>query len=506
MITCPGCGSVNDETKSIYCENCGLQITGSPPAQKSSAFLLQNRYEVLNIIKSGAMGAVYKALDTRLNSVVAVKKMFNKGSDPAEILKMEEMFRREAEILVSLDYPGLPRVIDYFIDSDENGVNSNFLVMTFIDGYDLETYLVKNPAPLPYKKAMGIFNGILDILDYLHSLNPPVVYRDLKPSNVMIRDGKVCLVDFGIAKAIEPGRKGTMMGTAGYASPDQIKGFDTPANDVYSLGVLMHYLFTGKNPEDENRPMFIFEPVRDLNRKVPEHISSLVESMVNIVSSQRPQSAEAVIEILKNEMYFYDDEDTPEEDDSALPSLSISFKVLDNNLLVAAEKGDYETVKECVRKGADVNTQTASGATPLFIAAKKGYRNIVSYLLLMHANFKIADSKGLTPLHIAANNGHKEIAHILAESGADINWKSQDGNTPLDLAVMRGRWDIFRAMKNIGEYAPAPQKNTDTDSNAELEKKVKSMVLLVMGVIALIASGSIISSMADYGILKEEKP
>ena len=307
---CPDCGK-QANIKAKFCNECGHNFSasssGSPSASHtpsnpayasatssfaSSPVLLDNRYQINHIIKSGGMGCVYKALDTRLNNLVVIKKMHPQSSAPADEQKMQEMFKREAEILSKLHHSGLPKVIDYFTVPDEKGRLLYYLVMTCIEGEDLESFLSSKSLPLPLDEVIDYALQIAHILEYLHSQTPPVIYRDLKPSNIMIDKGRLYLIDFGIAKLFAPNKKGTMMGTPGYASPDQVKGSDIPQNDIYSFGALLHYLLTGLNPEDPSRPAFIFEPVSSVNKAIPSHIDSLISSMIDIISIHRPSIEE----------------------------------------------------------------------------------------------------------------------------------------------------------------------------------------------------------------------
>ncbi|MCE1248668.1 MAG: ankyrin repeat domain-containing protein [Firmicutes bacterium] len=502
MIYCPGCGRENEDGAD-FCEECGCKMDAEVPAGASQSFImLENRYKVLNIIKSGAMGAVYRAVDMKLDNVVAVKKMFNNHADPDEQKKAEEMFRREAKILVSLHHSGLPKVSDYFVSPDENGVMSHFLVMTLVEGEDLESILKWKPAPKPLPEVMDIFTQILDILEYLHTRTPAVVYRDLKPSNVMIGDGRVFLVDFGIAKAMEPGKTGTMMGTAGYASPDQIRGKDMPSNDIYSLGVLVHYLLTGHNPEDSTRTMFVFEPVRAHNPNVPPHIADLIASMVDIASTNRPQSIQQIRDILKNaspapqltkpaatqvfpgrkisqkKNTRIQNQNQPTQKKSWVSGclqgclvfialiiiLSagayyfINNKPADSELLSAASKGDIPAIEKCLARGASLQSADNEGRTALHLAAYNGQFETVKFLIKKGAETNEKTKDGRTPLHLAAYNGNRDTADYLLEKGANLNAKDKDGETPLDLAEQRGNKKTADFLRAKGAF---PKVNED---------------------------------------------
>ena len=208
--------------------------------------LLQGRYLIVEQIGRGGMGAVYKATDTRLRSTIALKETLVGGE------MLLKAFEREAQLLAGLRHPALPRVSDHFID--ESG---QFLVMEFIPGDDLATLLLKRGSPFPFGDVLRWGDQLLDALDYLHSRQPPVVHRDIKPQNMKLTDrGEIILLDFGLAKgaAMQTRVTGTssIFGyTPHYAPLEQIQGAGTdPRSDLYSLAATMYNLLTGQAPID----------------------------------------------------------------------------------------------------------------------------------------------------------------------------------------------------------------------------------------------------------------
>jgi len=294
-LKCPSCGRENNDDAAL-CLHCGAIIARGT----KKLTLIDNRYEVLCTVKAGAMGCVYKARDTRLDSIVALKKMLPSFTTPEELKYAEERFREEAKLLSKLHHGGLPKVSDYFTAIDlETGKPAHYLVMTFIEGEDLENFIARRSPPYSPDEVVRYARRLLEILIYLHSQSPPVVYRDLNPRNIIEKGGDLFLVDFGIAKPMKSEHKGTAIGTPGYASPEQYKGFAEPRSDIYSLGVLMHYLLTGANPEDSSKPLFTFEPIRVLNPRVPDYLDRLITSMLDVIPDNRPSSAEQVWTILE---------------------------------------------------------------------------------------------------------------------------------------------------------------------------------------------------------------
>ena len=447
-VYCPECGREHPDNAPI-CTDCGEVLTPSDGSQKAP--LLDNRYEVQNVIKSGSMGCVYKAFDTRLQVVVALKKMISLYDTVEEKEYKEKRFFEEARLLSTLHHGGLPKVTDFFIDKDTQGQISHYLVMTFIEGSDLETWLKKKILPLPMKETINFALQIADILLYLHSRTPPVVYRDLKPSNIMIQNGRLFLVDFGIAKVMEKSRQGTMIGTPGYASPDQCKGLDIPANDIYSFGALLHYLMTGNNPEDPTRPMFTFEPANSVNSLTPAYIDSLITSMVKLVSAQRPP-IQTVIRELKRDTGIAPNVGTIVRQMTGSinpvmtqrPSTNVSSRDSRgrSSLHIAAENNDLSTAQILISGGADVNARDNEGETPLHITAWQNYTDIASLLLSGGADINPEDNSGKTPLHYAAENNSEETASILISGGANINVVDDDGETPLHYSAKNNSRDI----------------------------------------------------------------
>jgi serine/threonine protein kinase len=237
----------------------------------SDGHLLDGRYRIRKVIGAGGMGRVYLANDTRLaNRPVAAKEMM--VGDGAHEQKAMEDFAREARVLAMLSHPGIPNIIDYFI---ENG--RHYLVMEFVAGGDLQHILDKfGPGgKMPEASVLTWSRQILEVLEFLHSQEPPIVYRDLKPGNIMIdKDGRAMLVDFGIARFLPPGGRGTQIGSVGYAPPEQYLGKMEPRSDVYSLGATMHHLLTGRDPQ--LAPPFSFPTVHELAPDVSAQTDAVV--------------------------------------------------------------------------------------------------------------------------------------------------------------------------------------------------------------------------------------
>jgi serine/threonine protein kinase len=175
---------------------------------------------------------VYLARDQRLaNRPCAIKEMVDHFIDPQQRLEANEYFAREADTLAQLKHSAIPAITDRFADQ-----NRHYLVMEYVEGRNLEEEIAVRAGPLPEGLVIDVARQLCDVLAYLHGLTPPIIYRDMKPSNVMLtRQGRVVLVDFGIARLFKAQRKGTMIGTLGFAPPEQYQGVADPRSDIYSL-------------------------------------------------------------------------------------------------------------------------------------------------------------------------------------------------------------------------------------------------------------------------------
>ncbi len=247
--------------------------------------LLKGRYRILTQVGSGGYGDVYKAADGEFGDrLVAIKEMSQKGLNPHETAEATEAFKREAFLLAGLTHPNLPSIYDYFTEHGRW-----YLVMSFIEGETLETYLGRAKGGyLPVEKVLQIGIQLAAVLSYLHTRRPPIIFRDLKPSNIMrTPDGGIYLIDFGIARHFKQGQtKDTIaLGSPGYAAPEQYgRAQSTPQTDVYSLGATLHQLLTGSDP---SHSPFSYVPL-----ELPQYpqLSILVMCMLDMDTKKRPAS------------------------------------------------------------------------------------------------------------------------------------------------------------------------------------------------------------------------
>jgi tRNA A-37 threonylcarbamoyl transferase component Bud32/predicted nucleic acid-binding Zn ribbon protein len=237
----------------------GFSGSRAPTQQLEMGTLLNGRYEIVRRIGGGGMGAVYYAKDKNLGDAPrAVKEMMQSNIDEAQQEKAIADFRRESMLLASLEHASIPTIYDYFY---EDGSARFYLVMKYISGGDFLMRLRNSPTGRIDEQTVADWGmQVADVLHYLHSQKPPIIYRDLKPANLMIdgNSGRVMLIDFGIARWVQKEEKGvTAVGTMGYAPPELFSGKVEARSDVYSLGATMFHLLTGSDPQDN--PLLIFD-------------------------------------------------------------------------------------------------------------------------------------------------------------------------------------------------------------------------------------------------------
>jgi tRNA A-37 threonylcarbamoyl transferase component Bud32 len=244
--------------------------TGSLPPQTR----LNGRYFVLATVGQGGMAAVYRALDSRTKKQVAIKEMSQDGLSPQEEAEALAAFRAEADMLQRLRHPNLPRVFERFSEGTRH-----YLVMEYVEGQTLEQrQQASGGGPLPEQDVMAWAAQLCSVFTYLHTQRPPIIFRDLKPANVMVTpQGQVKLIDFGIARVFHPGRtKDTqVLGTPGFAPPEQYGKSQTDARaDVYALGVTLYQLLTGYDPASTP---FTLPPAHTRNPRLSPHIQAALE-------------------------------------------------------------------------------------------------------------------------------------------------------------------------------------------------------------------------------------
>lgn len=248
--------------------------------------LIDGRYKILRKLGEGGMSVVYLAVNEKVNKHWAIKEVKKEGVENFETV--HQRLLTEADILKRLHHPNLPDIVD-IIENEETFL----LVMDYIEGRQLES-IVQEYGPQKEETVVNWGKQLCDVLSYLHSQNPPIIYRDMKPANVMLqKDGKVVLIDFGTAREFKESQaEDTLcLGTCGYAAPEQYKGQGQSdiRTDIYCLGVTLYYLLTGHNPIC--KPYEIY-PIRYWNTNLSSGLEMIILKCTRKNPSKRYQSCE----------------------------------------------------------------------------------------------------------------------------------------------------------------------------------------------------------------------
>jgi serine/threonine protein kinase len=266
--------------------------------------VLQSRYRIVRLLGQGGMGAVYEAIDERLDTTVALKETMFADE------RLRKQFEREARLLARLHHPALPRVSDHFSEGD-----GQFLVMQFIPGDDLSQMMARKQGPFPADQVLTWGDQLLDALDYLHTQDPQIIHRDIKPQNLKLTGrGQIILLDFGLAKGQSGGvsvvtTSASIFGyTPNYAPLEQIQGLGTDArSDIYALSATLYHLVTFVKPPDAltraaalvNGQPDPLVPASDITGSIGTEISAVLARGMSQSRDQRYTTASAMREALK---------------------------------------------------------------------------------------------------------------------------------------------------------------------------------------------------------------
>lgn len=281
--------------------------------------ILEGKYKILEKIGQGGMSRVWLAMDTKLNKQWAVKEI-NKRSEEYVKTVNEHKTLTEIDIMKKLSHPSLPRIVSVI---DEPG--SLCVVMDYIEGESLDAIL-KYYGEQPEDIVVAWTLEICDVLDYLHHQNPPIIYRDMKPSNVMLSpEGHIKIIDFGIAREYTDNKFDTLpLGTRGFASPEHFSQKTDARSDVYTVGVTMYQLLTGKNPAE---PPYKLLPLREVNPS----LSTGLEKIISKATMPDPDERYQSIKELANAVNSY-----RQLDDEHIEELEKKIKSFKRRLIATA--------------------------------------------------------------------------------------------------------------------------------------------------------------------------
>src|SRR2546429_6508629 len=275
----------------------GGMSSGNLRRLAAGTMLSGGRYRIEKLVASGGMGAVYRAIDARFNRPCAVKEMLDDFQNEEERGKAVEWFRREATLLLELNHACIPRVRDFFPEGDRH-----YLVMDFIEGRTLGEVLEKEGNVPGTSGARGVSEArarswaqqVCSVLTYLHNQKPPIIFRDLKPSNIMVTDqDEIKLIDFGIARTFQSQRQSTIIMTIGFAPPEQLHGMPEPRSDIYALGATIHRVLTHHDAANNKPGIFSFLPLRSLRPDIsPAFEQVLVKALAPAIEHRWSNAAE----------------------------------------------------------------------------------------------------------------------------------------------------------------------------------------------------------------------
>jgi serine/threonine-protein kinase len=312
-VTCPKCHSENSETKQ-FCGDCGTQIVPpsreihpevtetlqAPVRELTTGSTFAGRYQIIEELGKGAMGRVYKVFDTKIKEKVALKLIKPEIASDRETI---ERFSNELRLSRRISHRNVCRMFDL---GEAEG--DHFITMEYVSGEDLKSFLHR-VGQLPVGKAISISKQVCDGLAEAHRLG--VVHRDLKPSNVMIdKDGNARIMDFGIARSVSARGitgAGVIIGTPEYMSPEQVEGKETdPRSDIYSLGVILYEMITGRLPFEGDTALSIAvkhkteipRDPREFNRQIPEELSRLILKCMEKEKERRYQRVDEILSAL----------------------------------------------------------------------------------------------------------------------------------------------------------------------------------------------------------------
>ncbi len=326
-----GKGTVATMTSTLFCDQCGAALPAQatscavcrhyfgaasplqpvqvaraslppPPAASASVLrpgtLFAQRYRILDKAGEGGFGVTYKAEDLDHHRwLVAIKQITLSLLTPKQMIEATDSFNREVGYLSRLKHDNIPRIYDYFTDPGHW-----YVVMDYIAGETLEDMLKKaRRGRLSMQKVFDIGIALCDVLGYLHAQRPPIIFRDVKPANIMLtKTGRIYLIDFGIARHYAPGqtRDTAPLGSPAYAAPEQYgKAQTTAQTDVYGLGATLQTLLTGRDPLEI--AISGEKQGREIKRRVPRQMRPLLGQMLERDASKRPQSMDEVKQSLQ---------------------------------------------------------------------------------------------------------------------------------------------------------------------------------------------------------------
>ena len=401
--------------------------------------VIDTKYEILKEIGRGGMSTVYLAMDNRLNKQWAIKEI-KKTSDKNNHIVIQS-FLVEANLLKTLDHPTLPRIVDII----DNGSGAIYVVMDYIAGESLNK-VVQRYGAQPQEYVIEWAKQLCNVLAYLHSRPTPIIYRDMKPGNVMLTpDGNVKLIDFGIAREYkaENLEDTTSLGTRGYAAPEQFggKGQTDARTDIYGLGVTIYYLLTNQNPCE---PPYEIYPIRQINPNLSTGLEKIIQKCTRLDPKERYQSCEELMYDLEHYEEIDDVYKQKQNNKIAIFSLSclacilflvigllglkgINNERLNNYNIVLNEATDYVSKSISTNKFLEDVPNTYETAISIDPKRNEAYLKLLDYYIRMGQTQNGLDKIGS---YIDRNNGNLQSNNEVLMSVARLyfNGTTNDPN------------------------------------------------------------------------------
>ena len=382
--------------------------------------LVDGKYRIIAQTGKGGMSTVWLALNEAVNKQWAIKEV--KKSSPStsdQIIKQNLV--TEAGILRHLKHPHLPSIVDIFNEDD-----TFLIVMDYIEGRTLSDIL-KEQGRQPQADVVDWALQICSVFKYLHSLNPPIIYRDMKPGNVMLKpDGNIMVIDFGTAREYkhQSSEDTIHLGTKGYAAPEQFQDNHQqtdPRTDIYNLGATMYHLVTGKNP---SKPPFKFLPIRQVDRTLSSGLESIILKCVAPDPNERYQTVddlefalehyqELEVETIKQKSAAYRKWGTLGCVATILSSLSVGVRIYANSLLSNTYDEELRSARIAVNQ--DEQIEDYISAIKLNPSNEVAYEELLEDVFLKDGNFTQEEAAKLTSV-VGYKQGSKTIQDIFKET------------------------------------------------------------------------------------------
>ena len=419
--------------------------------------LLQARYRVVRRLGKGGMGAVYEAIDLRLDVAVAIKEAFS--TDP----RLRKQFEHEARLLAQLHHPALPRVTDYFTED-----NRVFLVMQFIGGDDVAEIIARQPGPLPSNTVIAWADQLLDALIYLHTRERQIIHRDIKPHNLKLTpSGSIALLDFGLAKS-ESDSTGadswtSVFGfTRRYSPPEQMQDQGTtPRSDIYALGATLYHLLTAVKPPDalvrtkaiaksEPDPLL---PANEIHAAVGPEVAVILQKALELNPERRYENAHefrhALKQLGRNDMRAIENWTETHTDTSGPPNVNvtvvskpITFDPFDSYSILKPAERDWLIPKPSRR--------------PFVVVAVLG-------MMLVGGVAAFSGSDGWAGLSTEAVN--------YVQPGRDIIQTNSPSPPRVDVSHVRDQSTVSRVLASVKDNARDPHLRKPQNTNSANKTK-----------------------------------